>query len=79
MWYVGDVLYVVLYVCASCFVVCECAVSRSYIHVCNCDMYNDVNVYLDHLKFCVLCTYIYIQWPQEKSSHGKNGRKIYMF
>ena len=25
---------------------------------------------LHHFKYC-------IQWPQEKSSHGKNGRKIY--
>ena len=32
-----------------------CAVSRRYINVCNCDMFGVVNVYLDHLKFCVLC------------------------
>ena len=32
-----------------------CAVSRRYINVCNCDMYIVVNVYLDHLKFCVVC------------------------
>ena len=32
-----------------------CAVSRRYIHVCNCDMFGVVNVYLDHLKFCVVC------------------------
>ena len=24
-------------------------------HVCNCDMFSVVNVYLDHLKFCVVC------------------------
>ena len=32
-----------------------CAVSRRYIDVCNCDMFSVLNVYLDHLKFCVLC------------------------
>ena len=32
-----------------------CAVSRRYIHVCNCDMFSVVNVYLDHLKFWVVC------------------------
>ena len=36
------------------FVVRGCAVSRRYIYVCNCDMFSIVNVYLDHLKFCVL-------------------------
>ena len=34
---------------------CGCAVSRRYIHVCNCDMFSVVDVYLDHLKFCVVC------------------------
>ena len=51
MWYVCDVLYAVLYVRVRCFVECECAVSRKYIYICNCD------VYLDHLKFCVVCIY----------------------
>ena len=51
MWYVRDVLYAVLYVCVSCFVVHGCGVSRRYIDVCYCDS----NVYLDHLKFCVVC------------------------
>ena len=55
MWYVCDVLYAVLYVSVSCFVVSECDVSRRYIDVCNCDMFSVVNVYLDHLKFCVVC------------------------
>ena len=55
VWYVCDVLYAVLYVRVSCFVVPGCAVSRRYINVCNCDMFNVVNVYLDHLKFCVVC------------------------
>ena len=45
MWYVCDVLYEVLYVHESCFIVRGCAVSRRYID----------NVYLDHLKFCVVC------------------------
>ena len=47
-------LYIVLYVCGICLVVCGCAVSRRYIDVCYCDMFSVVNVYLDHLKF-VLC------------------------
>ena len=32
----------------------ESAVSRRYIHVCNCDMLSIVHVYLAHLKFCVV-------------------------
>ena len=44
-----------LYVRISCFLVRGCAVSRRYINVCNCDMFGVVNVYLDHLKFCVVC------------------------
>ena len=32
-----------------------CAVLRRYINVCNCDMFSVINVYLDHLKFCVEC------------------------
>ena len=32
-----------------------CAVSMRYINVCNCDMFSGVNVYLDHLKYCVVC------------------------
>ena len=53
MWYVRDVLYAVLYVRGSCFVVR--GVSRRYIDVCYCDMFSVVNVYLDHLKFYVVC------------------------
>ena len=45
MWYVRDVLYAVLYVRVSYFVV----------HGCYCDMFSVVNVYLDHLKFYVVC------------------------
>ena len=33
MWYVRDVLYAVLYVRVSCFVVRGCGVSRMYIDV----------------------------------------------
>ena len=40
---------------SGCFVVRGCAVSRRYVNVCNCDMFSVVNVYLDHLKFCVVC------------------------
>ena len=32
-----------------------CAVLRSYINVCNCDMFSVVYVYLDHLKLCGVC------------------------
>ena len=28
---------------------------RRYIDVCYCDMFSVVNVYHDHLKFCVVC------------------------
>ena len=51
MWYVCDVLYV----CVCCSVVRGCAVSRRYIDVCYCDMFSVVNVYRNHLKFCVVC------------------------
>ena len=57
MSYVCDVLYAVLYVRVSCYVVCGCAVSWRYINVCNCDMFNVVNVHLDHLKFSVDCSW----------------------
>ena len=55
MWYVRYVLYAVLYVRVSCFVVRGCGVSRRYIDVYYCDMFSVVNVYLDHLKFYVVC------------------------
>ena len=32
-----------------------CGVSRRYIDVYYCNMFSVVNVYLDHLKFCVVC------------------------
>ena len=55
MCYVCDVLYAVLYVRIGCFVVRGCGVSRRYIDVCYCDMFSVVKVYLNHLKFCVVC------------------------
>ena len=55
MWYVCDVLYAVLYVRVSCFAVRRCTLSRMHIYVCYCDMFSVVNVYLDHVKFCVVC------------------------
>ena len=57
MLYVRAVLYAVLYVRVSCFVVRGCGASRRYIDVCYCDMFSVVNVYLDHLKFGVVCVY----------------------
>ena len=33
----------------------ECGTSRTYIDVCYCDMFSVVNVYLNHLKFYVVC------------------------
>ena len=42
------------YVRVSYFVVRGCAVSRRYINVCNCDIFSVINVYLDHLKLCVV-------------------------
>ena len=38
-----DVLYAVLYVSDSCFVVRGCGVSRRYINVFYCDMFSVVN------------------------------------
>ena len=60
MWYVCDVLYVHV----ICFVVRGCAVSRRYIDVYNGDVFSVVNVYLDHLKFCVVCIndQRYVHW-----------------
>ena len=59
MWYVRDVLYAVLYVRVSCFVVRGCGVSRRYIDICYGDMFSVVNVYLDHLKSCVVLLLLY--------------------
>ena len=56
-WYVCDLMYAVLYVRVSCFVVRGCAVSRKYIDVCHCDVFSVVNVYLGYLKLCVVCIY----------------------
>ena len=48
-------MYAALHVRVNCFLARGCAVSRRYINVCNCDMFSVVNVYHDHLKFCVVC------------------------
>ena len=48
MWYVRYVLYAVLYVRVSCFVVRGCGVSRRYIDVCYYDMFSVM------LLFCTL-------------------------
>ena len=47
----------VLYVHVSCFVVRGCFVSKRYVDVFYCDVFSIANVYLDHLKFCVVCSY----------------------
>ena len=52
-------LSVVCLSCTVCSVICvvvrRCAISRRYINVCNGGVFSVVNVYLDHLKFCVVC------------------------
>ena len=58
MWYVSDVLYAVLYVRVSYFVVRGCGVSRRCIDVCYCDMFSVVNVYLDHIEVLCCCVLI---------------------
>ena len=55
VWYVYDILYAVLYFRVSCIVVRAYAISRWYIHVFNRDMFSVINVYLEHLQFCVVC------------------------
>ena len=47
MWYVRDVLYAVLYVRVSCFLVHGCGVSRRYIDDCNLSVRTAV-------KLCIL-------------------------
>ena len=32
-----------------------CVVSRKYIDVCNSNVFSVVNMYLDHLKLCIVC------------------------
>ena len=55
VWSAVTVECCVLYPCTSCFVVRGCGVSRRYIYVFYRDMFSVVNVYLYHLKFCVVC------------------------
>ena len=64
MWYVRDVLYAVVYVCVSCFVVCGCGVSRRYIDVCYCDMFSVVNITIAN---------IYIPPRDSTSTHYKTA------
>ena len=47
-WYFRDVLYAVLYVRVSCFVVRVCGVSRRYIDVCYCDIFSVVKYIAHH-------------------------------
>ena len=61
-----DVLYTVLYVRVSCFVVRGRIVSRRYINVCNCDMFNGTHggcvcfmgelgfLYSDDIRMCIV-------------------------
>ena len=51
MWYVRDVLYAVLYVCVSCFVVRGCGVSRRYI-----DNSLSFIKFVCHDRACLSCT-----------------------
>ena len=55
VWYVYDVMDAVLYVLVNSFIVRGCAVSRSYINVCDSDVFSVGNMYLDHLMFYVVC------------------------
>ncbi len=55
MWYVGDVLNAVLYVRVNCLVMLGCGVARRYVNVCDGDGFSAINVYLDQLKFYIVC------------------------
>ena len=44
-----------LYVCVNCFLVRGCAFSRRYINVRHGDVFSVLNIYHDHLKFCIVC------------------------
>ena len=61
LWYVCDMLHAVLYARTSCFV------SWRYINVRNRDVFSGVNMYLDSLKFCLVCingmsVVVYVMW-----------------
>ena len=51
--YVCDVLYA-MYNIVNCFVVRGCVVLKRYVNVCNSSVFSVVNMYIDHLKFCVV-------------------------
>ena len=53
MWYVCDVGSGVCP--CQLFVVRGCAVSRKYINDCNIDVFSVIIMYIDYLKFCVVC------------------------
>ena len=53
MWCVCGVLYVVLYVRVTCFLVVD-VLSREGIYM-FAIVFSVVSMYLDHLKFCVVC------------------------
>ena len=50
-----DVMYAVLYVRVSCFVMRGCAVSRRYINVCNCDVFVVLLMCTLIIRSSVLC------------------------
>ena len=58
MWYVRNVLYAMVYVRVSCFVVCGCAVLRRYINVCNCDMFSVVCINGRRYVCCSECNVV---------------------
>ena len=51
----GVCIHIIVYVHVNCFLVRGCAVSMRCIDFCNNDVCNVVNMYLAHLKFCVVC------------------------
>ena len=71
MWYVCDVLYVVLYVRVSYFVVRGFAVSRMYINVCKCDMLCTLGVFaLGVSLVCDVMIYACVSRISSLSSSG---------
>ena len=48
-------VFVMCCISMSTVLVRGCAVSRSYINDCNSDVLSVVNMYVDHLNFCVVC------------------------
>ena len=48
-------LWCAVYPCQKFCSACMCCLLEVYIYVCNSDVFSVVNMYLDHLKFFVLC------------------------